>query len=87
MYYTTFFARKVMESNRLRNKSEYEAALAQIESLMDAEPNSPQEKELERLAILVEAYEDEHFPIHAPDPAEALQFRLEQQGQKKDGKP
>lgn len=72
-----------MESNRLRIKSEYEAALAQIESLMDAEPGSPQEKELERLAILVEAYEEEHFPIPAPDPAEVLRFRMEQQGQKR----
>jgi HTH-type transcriptional regulator / antitoxin HigA len=32
------------------------------------------------LAILVEAYEEEHFPIDPPDPIEAIRFRLEQQG-------
>jgi HTH-type transcriptional regulator/antitoxin HigA len=69
-----------MDLNWLSTEDEYETALTQIETLIDAEPGSPQEKELERLAILVEAYEDEHFPIPAPDPAEALRFRLEQQG-------
>ena len=69
-----------MDLNQLSNESEYETALVQIESLMDAEPNSPQEKELERLAILVEAYEQESYPIAAPDPIDAIRFRMEQQG-------
>ncbi len=74
-----------MDLNQLSNESEYETALVQIESLMDAEPNSPQEKELERLAILVEAYEQESYPIAAPDPIEAHRFRLEQQRSPKEG--
>lgn len=69
-----------MGLNQLSSESEYETALAQIEPLMNAEPDSPQEKELERLAILVEAYEDEHYPIAAPDPIEVIRFRMEQQG-------
>jgi HTH-type transcriptional regulator/antitoxin HigA len=64
----------------LQTQAEYETALAQIETLMNAEPNSSQEKELERLAILVEEYEHEHYPISAPDPVEAMKFRMEQQG-------
>jgi len=74
-----------MDLNQLSSESEYETALAQIESLMDAEPDSPQEKELERLAILVEAYEDEYYPIAAPDPIAARNFRMEQQGEIKEG--
>ena len=69
-----------MDLTRLKSESEYKTALAHIESLMNAEPGSPQEHELERLATLVEAYEQEHYPIAAPDPIEAIRFRMEQQG-------
>jgi HTH-type transcriptional regulator/antitoxin HigA len=30
---------------------------------------------------LIEAYEEEHYPIDPPDPIEAIKFRMEQQGQ------
>ena len=36
--------------------------------------------ELDVLSILVEKYEEEHFPIEAPDPIEAIKFRMEQMG-------
>ncbi len=36
--------------------------------------------ELEILATLVEDYEEKHFPIDAPDPVEAIRFRLDQMG-------
>ena len=35
---------------------------------------------MEVLTTLVEAYEQAHFPIAAPDPIEAIKFRLEQRG-------
>ncbi len=66
----------------IKTEDEYEAALAQIETLMDAETKGPQEKELERLAILVEEYECEHYPIANPDPIEAAKFRTEQEGKR-----
>jgi hypothetical protein len=34
----------------------------------------------ENLATLVEAYEAPHYPIEAPDPIEAIRFRMEQGG-------
>ncbi len=66
--------------NTIITETEYETALARLETLMDAEPNSPQEKDLERLAVLVEEYELEHYPIADPNPIEAVKFRMEQQG-------
>ncbi len=30
------------------------------------------------MGILIEKYEDEHYPIEAPDPIEAIKFRMEQ---------
>lgn len=45
-------------------ESDYKAALKRIESLLDvAEPGTPEGDELERLAALVEEYEEKHFPI------------------------
>lgn len=46
------------------SESDYKAALKRIESLFDAaEPGTPEGEELERLAALVEEYEEKHFPI------------------------
>jgi len=47
---------------------------------MDADLGSIQEEELELLALLVEKYEEEHFPIDPPDPVEAILFRMDQEG-------
>ena len=35
---------------------------------------------LDVLVTLIEAYEEEHYPIDPPDPIEAIKFRMEQQG-------
>ena len=64
----------------IKSEEEYEKALQQLDSLMDAEPGSEEEKELELLSVLIEKYEDDHFPIPLPDPVEAIKFRMEQQG-------
>lgn len=37
---------------------------------------------LEVLTTLVEAYEDQFYKIDAPDPIEAIKFRMEQEGLK-----
>ena len=41
---------------------------------------SPGGDELELWSLLVEKYEEEHFPIAAPDPIEAIRFRMDQGG-------
>lgn len=67
-----------MKPKVIKTDREYQAALAHIESLMDQ--SSPDEGELELWSLLVEKYEEEHFPIAAPDPIEAIRFRMEQAG-------
>jgi len=69
-----------MNIKPIKNKKDYDGALKRIESLMDAKRNSPDFDELEVLSILVEKYEDEHFPIKSPDPIESIKFRMEQMG-------
>jgi HTH-type transcriptional regulator/antitoxin HigA len=62
------------KSRVLKTEEEYEAALARAYALMDAAPGSPEEDELDLLARLIEAYEQLHFPIDPPDPAELSTF-------------
>lgn len=40
--------------------------------------------EAEILSILIEKYEDEHYPFDAPDPIEAIKFRMEKMGMDKE---
>ncbi len=70
----------MMKPKVLKTESDYEAALAYVETLMDAAPGSPEEEELEVFALLIEDYEEKHYPIDLPDPIEAIKFRMEQQG-------
>ncbi len=69
-----------MDIRPIRTEQDYKRALARVAELMDAKPDTPQGDELDVLATLIEAYEDKHFPIDAPDPVEAILFRMEQVG-------
>ena len=60
--------------------TDYDAALAEIDRLMDAEPGTPEGDRLDILATLVEAYEARHHPIDAPDPIAALEYLMEERG-------
>ena len=64
----------------VRSEGDYEAALARIDELMDAEPNTPEDDELDILVTLVERYEERHYPIGPPDPVAAIEFRMDQAG-------
>lgn len=69
-----------MKAKIIKTEAEYEAALAHLETLMFATPDSPEEAELELFSLLIEKYEEEHYPIELPDPIEAIKFRMEQGG-------
>jgi len=71
-----------MDIHPIRTEADHRAALRQISALMetDPEPGTPEGDRLDILATLVQAYETRHFPIGAPDPVEAIKFRMEQSG-------
>ena len=64
----------------IRTENDYEAALAWIDALMDAEPGSPVFDDLDVLVDLVEHYESKHEPMGYPSPLAAIEFRMEQGG-------
>jgi HTH-type transcriptional regulator/antitoxin HigA len=69
-----------MEIKPIRTEEDYQAALEEIERLMDAQPDTPEGDRLDVLATLVEAWEEKHCPIEEPDPIEAIQHRMEALG-------
>jgi len=69
-----------MEIKPIRTKTDYERTVREIERLWGARKGTLEGDRLDVLATLVEAYEEEHFPIDPPDPIEAIRFRLEQRG-------
>ena len=67
-----------MEIKVIKTESDYNEALKRLEVIFDAPVNSKEGDEAELLSILIERYEDVHYPIEAPDPIEAIKFRMEQ---------
>jgi len=66
-----------MRIKPIRTKKDHKEALNRLEDIFDAKPGSKAGDELEVLTILIERYEQEHFPIDFPDPIEAIKFRME----------
>lgn len=73
---------QLMNIKPIKTKKDYAAALERLELLFDAKKGSAEGDELEILGILIDQYENEHFPIELPDPVEAIKFRMEQSGYK-----
>lgn len=71
-----------MNIRPIRTESDYKAALREVSPLIDADPHpdTPEGERLDVLVTLIEAYEARHHPIPAPDPIEAIKFRMEQEG-------
>ena len=64
----------------IETPEDHKAALARIDELMEAEEGTPEVTELAILAMLVETYEANAFPIEAASPLDAIRFRMEQGG-------
>lgn len=69
-----------MELKPIRSKKEHQAALKEIRALWSARDGTPDADRLEVLALLVERYEHEHFPIPDPDPIDFLHYVMESRG-------
>ena len=71
-----------MNITPIRTEADYKATLQEISVLMETDPalGTPQGDRLDILATLVQAFEAKHMPITAPDPVEAIKFRMDQNG-------
>ncbi len=64
----------------ITDSATHQKALRRIEKLWDAKPGSREERELDALATLVDAYERRTFLIEPLSPIEAIKVRCEQLG-------
>src|SRR5579871_6362350 len=73
-------AKKVIRP--LRSEADYEAAVDEIESHFDRrpKPGSAEADRFDLLALIVDDYEREHWPIDPPDPVDAIRFGMEARG-------
>ncbi|NRB55411.1 MAG: helix-turn-helix domain-containing protein [Salinicola sp.] len=69
-----------MNIQPIHNDTDLQAAFARLEDLWDAADGTPEADEIEVLSILIEKYENEHYPIGPSHPIEAIKFHMEQQG-------
>ena len=71
-----------MNIRPIHTEDDYKATLRELSAYFDNEPEPGSEDgdRFEILVTLVEAYETRHFPVEAPNPVEAIRFRMEQAG-------
>lgn len=66
----------------IKNEQDYRLALAKIDTLLEAKANTAAFDYLEVLSILVDDYENKHYPIEPLDPIEAIKVKMEENGLK-----
>lgn len=71
-----------MEVKPIRNEEDYRSMLREVSALVNLDPElgTPEGDRLEVLSTLIQAWESQHYAIDAPDPVEAIRFRMEQAG-------
>ena len=67
-----------MKLKLIKNDEQLNEALERANLLWDAKSNTIERDELEVLSLLIEKYEEEHYPIPASEPIEAIKFLMEQ---------
>ena len=65
-----------MRLKPIKSETDHTKALKRLEVIFDAKPNTTAGDEAEILSLLIENYENQYFPIEAPDPIEAIKIRM-----------
>ena len=66
-----------MNINPIKTESDYRNALKRLEVIFDAIPDTIESDEADILSLLIENYENQYYPINAPDPIEAIKIRMQ----------
>ena len=67
-----------MNIKPIKTEKDYEAAIKRLEKIFDASTKSIDGDEAEILSMLIDNYENQYYPIEAPDPIEAIKIRMEE---------
>ncbi len=70
-----------MDIKPIHTEADYEAALKEVDKLIDSRLGTPEGDRMDILITLIEAYEAKHFPIPEPDdPVAVLEYYMESRG-------
>lgn len=67
-----------MNIKPIKTETDYRTALKRLEVIFDAPAGSKESDEADFLGLLIDDYENKHYPIEAPDPIEAIKIRMEE---------
>lgn len=67
-----------MNIKLIKTEEDYKLALNKLEVIFDAPIGTSESDDADVLALLVDEYEKQHYPIEAPDPIEAIKIRMEE---------
>jgi len=62
----------------LKTEKDYQQALENLETVFDSPEGTEESDRADLLALLIDDYENRHYPIEAPDPIEAIKIRMEE---------
>lgn len=66
----------------IRTEKDYRAAMKRIDVLIARDPKEGTREydELDIISTLIEAYENIHYPIEAPNPVDAIKYIMQEKG-------
>jgi len=67
-----------MNIKPIKTAKDHNNALERIDALWEAKVNTPEGDELDILITLVCVYKEQHHSIDAPNPVEAIKFKMDQ---------
>jgi HTH-type transcriptional regulator / antitoxin HigA len=67
-----------MEWNVLKTSAEYKKAVVRSMDIFDAAPDSPEDRELDLLLVLIKDYEDKNIVLPEIDPIQVIKLKMEE---------
>lgn len=67
-----------MDIRLIKTETDYQTALSRLDLIFDAAEGTAESDEADVLVLLIDDYENRHYPIEAPDPIEAIKIRMEE---------
>ena len=67
-----------MNIKPIKTENDYLMALKRLEMIFDAPVGAEESDEADILGLMVDDYENKHYPVEAPDPIEAIKIRMEE---------
>lgn len=70
----------IEQAKVIKTENQYQSYLSEVQALLLADPEigSAESERLELLTVLLENYENQNYPVEAPDPIVAIKFRMQE---------